>query len=325
MAKHRDMNNIDRTAADWAARRDRGPLSVREQAELDTWLARDPRHLGAYARAQAVLAYFERAGALGAQYDPRHFPSAQGENPDNPGRRKFLWLAGAGMAAGCAGVFLTHTAAHHVSTRLGEILRVPLHDGSAMTLNSATEAVVRFDQSRRLVHLLKGEALFDVAKDALRPFVVKAAQASVVAVGTSFTVENTVGDPVKVMVREGKVDFRIPEIEPQRLSADMLAKVGPSERIEVQALRPLEVKRRLAWRDGMLSFDGDTLAQAAAQFSRYSSTKIVIDDPAVAARRVVGLYSSTDPVGFARAVALSMDLQVERKGDVVQLAAASVR
>ena len=319
MAKHRNSNDIDSTAAAWAARSDRGPLSAREQSELDAWLARDPRHAGAFARAQAVLKYFERAGSLGGQYDPRHFVGHPRNGPSDSQRRRFLWLAGAGIAAGITGAAILWQGERRVSTRLGEILRVPLQDGSAVTLNSASAISIRYDRTLRLVRLLNGEALFDVAKDAVRPFVVKAAQASVVAVGSSVTVEHAIDSSVKVMVREGTVDFRVPRVSPRRLFADMLATLQPDARIEVEPLPPMEVNRRLAWRDGMISFDGDTLAQAALEFAHYSNVRIVIDDPVVAGRRIVGLYSATDPVGFAKAVALSMDLSVEHQGNMVRL------
>lgn len=62
----------------------------------------------------------------------------------------------------------------------------------------------------------------------------------------------------------------------------------------------------------MLAFEGDTLAQAAAQFARYSHVRILIDDPEVAQKRVAGLYSATDPDGFATAVAASLGLRMER-------------
>src|SRR5690606_1862692 len=111
----------------------------------------------------------------------------------------------------------------------------------------------------------------------------------------------------------------LPRKGPVRLEANMLAIALPARAIEVQPLRVPEVERRLAWRDGMLSFSGATLAEAAAQFARYSELRIIIDDPQVAQKRVVGLYSATDPEGFAQAVALSLGLQAERSPDGIRL------
>lgn len=323
MSTRHDSTSIDDTAAAWVARCDRGPLSAADEAALDAWLAADRRHLGAYARANAVLVHFERARALGAHYDPVRFgtPAA---GPDNRARRRFLWLTGTAAAAGLAGLAFLRPTGNRFSTRLGEVLRLPLQDGSVVTLNSATELAVEFSRARRLVRLVRGEALFDVASDALRPFVVQAAQASVIAVGTSFTVQRVADAAIEVVVREGSVDFDVDaglaRVPPVRLAANTMALVRPDRHVEIEPLKPIDVRRRLAWRDGMISFDGDTLAQAASQFARYSDTRIVIDDPAIARRHVVGLYSANNPVGFAQAVALSMGLRAERRDGAVHLA-----
>ncbi len=322
MKARRDRNDIAAIAAAWVARCDRGPLSAREQMRLDAWLAEDRRHLGAFAQARAVMVHFDRAGALGKSYDPRHFERAHQEPPADRQRRRLLWMAGTGIAAGMVGLALLPHHGRQISTRLGESLRVSLADGSVLFLNSASKVVVRFSQTRRLVRLIQGEAFFDVAKDTLRPFVVEAVQATVVALGTSFAVSRTADAAVRVIVREGTVDFSADTtvgMVRRQLSADMLAVAQPRARLEIESLEPGEVSRRLAWREGMISFEGDTLAEAAREFTRYSHIRIVIDDPAVAHRRVVGLYSATDPVGFAHAVALSMGLAVSRHGDTVHL------
>jgi transmembrane sensor len=207
-----------------------------------------------------------------------------------------------------------------VATSLGEVLRLPLPDGSSVTLNSASEVAIEMGRSGRLVRLLRGEALFDVALDALRPFVVEAARARVLASGTSFTVQRGPGEAVEVLVRQGAVDLLDASVAGSlRLAANTLARVAPGRAAQVEPVRPLEVSRRLSWRDGMLSFDGDTLAEAAAQFARYSALRLVIDDADTARRRVVGLYAASDPAGFARAVALSMGLRARRADGAVHL------
>src|SRR3546814_16993082 len=107
-------------------------------------------------------------------------------------------------------------------------------------------------------------------------------------------------------------DSTLPRRQPVRLAANMLATAAPTRKIEVQPLRVPDVERRLAWRAGMLSFSGATLEAAAAQFARYSELRIIIDDPLVAQKRVVGLSSATDPEGFAHAFALCLCLRAAR-------------
>jgi hypothetical protein len=96
------------------------------------------------------------------------------------------------------------------------------------------------------------------------------------------------------------------EIQPLVLTANaaVLAPAAPGGE-PAGAVTPVrldadEVARRLAWQDGLLAFNGESLAQAAGEFARYSSTRIVIDDPALADEPLTGLYASSDPEGFAR-------------------------
>lgn len=292
-----------------------------EQAQLDRWLAADPRHLGAWTRANAVYARFDRAGALGDNFDPDQF--AQGKaKPARAARRRFLYWAGAAMAASAAGVAFHAWPQRTISTRLGEVLRVPLEDGSVVTLNSDSAIKVAFQRSRRLLRLIRGEALFEVAHDALRPFVVRAAHTSIVATGTRFSVQLAAAAAIEVLVSEGSVELDVDSdaatVKPVALPANTLAKTA-DRHIATRALAPMEISRRLAWRDGMISFDGDTLAAAAAQFARYSKQRIIIDDPVVAQRRVVGLFAANDPAGFAHSVALSMNLEASMTGDHIYI------
>src|SRR3546814_15209448 len=85
----------------------------------------------------------------------------------------------------CVVATLQLLGAGHHATATGEILRVPLRDGSAVTLNSNSEIAVDFDEGIRHVRLLRGEALFDVAKDSRRPFVVEADSTRVPSVATT--------------------------------------------------------------------------------------------------------------------------------------------
>ncbi|MBB4597793.1 FecR family protein [Xanthomonas arboricola] len=308
------MRSIDDIAAAWVGREDGDRLTPAERMQRDRWLAEDVRHRGAYARAHAVHLHFDRARALAQGFGAEAMRSRRTH-------RRGRWLAAlaACVVAAATGMLALQQAVpdhgapgsgHHL-TRIGEVLRLPLADGSAVTLNSGSEVVVEFSPARRQVQLLRGEALFDVAKDRHRPFVVMAAGAEVRAVGTSFSVRRRQDDAVKVVVREGTVDVEADQRVPQRVTANMLAMVSPTRAVQVQPLPARRVQQLLVWREGMIAFDGDTLAQAAAEFARYNDMRILIDDPAVARRTVVGLYSANDPEGFARSVALSMGLQIE--------------
>ncbi|MCS4233728.1 FecR domain-containing protein [Stenotrophomonas sp. BIGb0135] len=312
-------NRIDDEAARWVAREDRGPLPPEELAERDRWLASDRRHFGAYARAHAVYARTGRARALGSA---DRVPAAR---PVAGSRPRLQWAMGlaASLCLLVLGVHPHTDAGDYYVAAKGEIRRVPLADGSAVTLDSGAAVRVHYTDKRRELSLLRGEALFDVAKNRARPFVVVARDTAVTAVGTSFSVslneQRTRG--VEVLVREGIVDVANASgaIAPTRLLANHRALANRTHGIRIESVGHDDLDQQLAWREGMLSFNGDTLSVAAAQFLRYSDVRIMIDDPLVGSRRIVGLYSANDPIGFARSVALSLGLDVEQNGNDVWL------
>ena len=134
------------------------------------------------------------------------------------------------------------------------------------------------------------------------------------AVGTCFNVRALPNQPVQVLVREGIVEVKRPgvAVAPTVLVAMNSRAIAPQDApIVAKPVETAEVGRELAWRVGRLAFHGETLAEAASQFARYSDVRIQIDDPEVANQKVTGLFVSTDPVGFANAVAVSFDLHTE--------------
>ncbi len=209
-----------------------------------------------------------------------------------------------------------------MSTSRGEVRLVALPDGSSVTLNTSSRLKVSFTRGLRKADLLSGEVLFTVAKDPGRPFIVSAGSTQIRAVGTSFVVRRLSTQPVTVIVREGVVEVSRPE-DPTAAAVSVpsntIATSIPAGRASIAPIQPLEINRQLAWRNGMISLDGMTLAQAANEFARYSDFLVVVDDPTTAQRMVTGLFSATDPRGFAQAAARSLDLKTEIDSSHVRL------
>lgn len=318
---------IEREAADWVARLDRGALSPNESLALDAWIDSDVRRRGAYMRMQAIALHSERARALGADFDPATY-SGPGTHLDGPiyskatpfraTRRKFLWLGGGIAACAVGGLSIgILEQGQTYRTKLGEVRVVSLEDGSVVTLNTSSRMSVRFTKGQRLISLLEGEALFDVAHDKARPFIVNAGDTVVRAVGTSFTVRRIEDTPIEVLVREGVVEIAGPKTTtPIRVAANTRA-VASSQGLTVATpIAPAAIARQLAWREGRLAFEGETLAEAATVFGRYSDTRIIVD-PGVANEEITGLFAANDPVTFAKAAAASLDLRTETgRGEV---------
>jgi transmembrane sensor len=317
MAGPETSREINDAAAQWAARIDRGPLSPEDSAALDAWVSADSRRLGALAKAQAVSVHSERARALGVGFNPER----QQTQDRSPGVIRRTVLVGTAAAAVGGIAVLPRIAAWYgtrtVTTRLGETRVITLEDGSVITLNTASQLAVAYTDRRRDVTLVEGEALFDVAKDPARPFVVEAGVARVRAVGTSFSVLALLQRPVTVLVREGVIELnrpQLPNTQGMLISANTRAIAPASAPIVATTISSDEVERELSWREGRIAFEGSSLAEAAATFARYSDTRIIIGERSLEGRRITGLFVSNDPVGFANAVALSLGVHV-RIGD----------
>jgi len=321
--------SIDRDAAEWAARLDAGTLSPDEENSLQNWLAGDTRRLGALARAQALMASPEIAAAI-APARPRLASIMN--------RRGFLAAAAASLAGAA---FIVGRAEHGVSldyaSEVGEIRVIPLEDGSRITLNTNSAVSVEYRPHSRLVRLARGEAYFEVAKNPDRPFIVSGPAAQARAVGTAYSVRLGDAEHMQVRVTSGRVAVEPPPsalAESLRLSpiadngayldANQQADVrvvgeGPWKgqvQVSIKDVMPDRVARELLWREGLLSFEGETLAEAIEQFARYSRQAVVLQG-GVARERVSGLFSATDPAGFAHAVALSLRLKTKQEDNSI--------
>jgi len=301
-------SEIDDEAAAWAVRIDARGLDVDSDPDLNAWLAADPRRPGALLRAQAAISFLDRGRALAG--DARLDPSAK---ISGPSRRALIAGTSGAAAVLIGGVGLWAMRPQRLDTRLGEIRRVPLADGSMVAINTSSALEVTLKPKARDIVLKQGEAWFQVAKDPDRPFVVAAGPVRVRAVGTAFSVRRgeQAGAGVDVMVTEGVVEVWIEGSgqPPHRLSAGnkiVLASAAPTDIADA----PSEIERSLAWRNGEIALDGESLAEAAGLFNRYNSRQIVIEDAELSKERFVGLFQTNDPESFASAVAATLGADV---------------
>lgn len=324
MSSIRSASEIDEEAADWAARIDARGLDVEHDPELLAWLHGDARRAGALLRAQAALSFLDRGRALASVAPSVEVVVGAAAGPD---RRALIAGAGGMAVALVSGIGLWAARPQRLDTQLGEIRRVPLADGSLVAINTKTALdVVMKPRSRRIV-LREGEAWFQVAKDPERPFVVAAGTARVRAVGTAFSVRRgeEEGAGVDVMVTEGVVEAWI-DGDPaprRRVSAGsrilLASAVSPTV-----AEAPSEIERSLAWRNGEIALDGESLDQAARLFNRYNSRQIVIEDPVLARERFVGLFQTNEPESFAAAVAATLGAVVTDDAGVIRISRAHI-
>jgi transmembrane sensor len=226
-------------------------------------------------------------------------------------------------------------------TGIGEQRTVPLDDGSRIVLNSDSEVKIEFTSDTRRVRLVHGEAFFDVAHNAARPFIVLAGDQQVTAIGTAFEVRYDLGQ-VDVTLVEGKVNVMRTESDPQDASRELsssktgsLAKMMasgylmvPGERLHIARNTPVKVDEPridavTAWRRGEVMLDDTPLSDAVAEMNRYNKRALVIDEPRIAGLRVSGIYHTGDSEGFAQTVANLYGLHVSEAEHQIHLSLAN--
>lgn len=344
------MSSIDDAALEWVARESAGPLDPAAQAAFEAWYLANPRHQGAYLRARAIAHSLDGVTVQASlkprpeHLAPEHLagaarrpdarvaehesgPAAGAAEPGRPARGRRAFVLGGALAAGIAAVAFTSLGPDLLgratyATARGEFRKVQLADRSTITINSASEVAVYLTDVQRRVALAHGEAWFDVAKDKQRPFVVEAGDARVRAVGTAFSVRRH-AHGAEVLVTEGVVEVwanggTAPR---QRLAAGQLALLpddGGAPRI---GANPAEVARRLAWREGKLVFENQPLGDAVAEFNRYNARQIVVADPALRRKPLVGHYRIDQPEEFANDVHALLDVPVAIGADQIRIGA----
>lgn len=322
-----NASQIEEQAANWLARRDAGGWTQPQQAELDAWLQAATAHRVAYLR----LAHaWQRADRLTLLRDPcRPSVAAPGWGLVWSRFSSRRMAAGLLLAAALGGVLAASGLLRPgtgYSTALGETKSVALADGSRVALNTDTRLRARMADGQRTVWLERGEAYFEVTHDAQRPFVVEAGSSRVTVLGTRFSVRRD-GEQLKVVVAEGRVQVAAVGATggagPDSAAATVITRNDALVLAHGQAAvthgSAEQVANQLVWRQGRLVLDDMTLAQAAAEFNRYNSVKLVITDATAAELRIGGSFNVDNVQGFARLLQQGFGLKVEVEKEEIRV------
>lgn len=275
-------------AAHWLMRCRAAPDDAALGAALASWCAADARHAAAFARAERAWAI---TGDLGALAPAEVIPFPRKSRPP------LRWVAAASAIAACAifafpALELRLSADHLTGTAMTE--NVTLADGSVVTLAAESAISSEINENSRRVTLLRGEAYFEVAHDAARPFVVSAKETEIEVLGTAFDVDLGPGE-TRIAVAHGKVAVRAHGETSTLLAGDGIA-IGP----EVSTPTRQPDAQIAAWRQGLLVVDNVSIAEVVARIGRYHDGLILVPDADFAARRVTGVFDLKDPAKALR-------------------------
>lgn len=319
-------------AGEWCARIAEDSLTLVETAAFEAWLTADPLNRKAFDDAVLIWQMMDNETASAALLETR-VDALQSMQPKIAAART-TWRVSGGAAAAVALIVLLlnamlflHTSPDVYETGVGERRVVVLSDGSRLSMDGATRLEVAYSGDRRLLTLSTGRAKFDVESDPLRPFSVAAGETTVVATGTSFSVE-LVHEQMRLVLYEGGVAVLSGEQAPTpgsearglvRLAQDRLS---PSHELVVSARNPtrpivrsIDPRRSLAWEAGQLSFDDEGLATVVERINRHSHTKLRIGDATAANVKISGVFHAGDTDAFIQGVTRIFPLDVKRRNE----------
>ena len=310
--------SIPEQAAEWLLRWHCGDLTIAERFEYLQWLKTSPVHIAETLRMCRLYSWLENTKLKLFITNEDNFsnvvelpPRERESKPVRAASGAGLWKAS--IAAGTAAIGLSAVLGlvakivwfdHTLRTQASEFRSVPLNDGSSVSAAPYTRLHHDVDGDQRVITLARGLALFRVAKDPSRPFLVNAGDAVVLATGTQFAVDHR-GDQVKVTVSEGSVVVSpaadaVASFESVSLAADEQLTVSSSGET---AVAHVDADETLEWARGRLVFkDGATIADAVDQFNGFNRIQVAID-AAFGGRQMRGVFDANDPRSFADSLA----------------------
>jgi len=318
-----DTDDLLRQAEAWHARLMAPDCSAAEREAFAAWCRLSPAHAQARASTDRLLAGVERLAASDLRMQRLMQRARTPVAASAPGWRGGRWplaLAASLLVATALGLWwgpeLLRPAAPTVAYTSGAELgrTVALEDGSQLQLDIASRVDTRFDRRQRDLALTQGRALFDVAHDAQRPFVVRAGDGRVTAVGTRFQVQREQGR-VTITLVEGRI---VVDRDPGQGAALRLADLRPGDQVSWSehaapdwTRSATDAETVLGWTRGRLIFRGTPLADVVAEVNRYSSRKLVLHDPAIATLPVHGNFVAGDAGRVVTALGAVLPVRVE--------------
>lgn len=347
-------SRIRQEATDWLIRFSEHEVDAAARAEFNNWLCASPEHVRAYLR---VSAFWQEAEHIDgrpvprdidalvqlARREPNVIPLEPGRETDAPRevvsrvprRMKFAAVAASVLFATGIGVttWFAHSRASVYETGIGEQRTVTLKDGSTVVINAGSQLKVAYSDTERGIELREGQALFTVAKNPSRPFIVRSSGVSVRAVGTQFDVNLKDAGPV-VTVIEGRVSVARQQRGDGESAAIAQGSAGPEAAQELllaageQALVTAQSVRKqslaqaqtaTAWTQGLLVFDGAPLSEVIHEFNRHNPKPLVVTSDDLLQLKVSGTFPAAGAERILRFLEQRFDVTVSETSDAIRI------
>lgn len=277
-----DADRLAEQAAHWIVQLTDGDESERARARTDfaAWKNADPRHAAAAASMEGLLGNIEQVRAQSGR-SARHALGAAFNRHLKRNKTKQLGTAVALMLAVILPAWLglrAYPQAYWLAdlhTGTGQWETHTLTDGTRVTLNSASAIDLHYNAQNRIIELVQGEVLVDVAKDAARPFIVKTRHGDIRALGTRFSVRD--GDTgTELNMLESRVSVRSAATgEAATVDANQRIRISTAGIGAIESIDGNSIDN--AWKHHQLIINHRPLAEVLDELARYRPGHIQFD------------------------------------------------
>lgn len=297
-------------ARDWWVRAHGGNMDAIEQSRFQTWLNANPQHQSAFEDINGLWRELDGIKDLIEVVIPATKPKP---------RRTVRWQWSLPALAACLLVSVLYPTASiklraDESTDIAETRTVQLSDGSIVEMNSETALSINMTYKTRELNLLQGEAQFKVSPDPNRPFKVRAGNGIITALGTAFNVRHSKQN-IEVTVTEHSVAVKLDGNPATQTSETIVAQgqqVAYNNENGLSAAKTVDTRIATAWQRGKLVFQDKPLGEVIAELNHYHRGYFVVADPAIAQRRVNGVFNTDNPVAALNAIEKFQHLRSNR-------------
>lgn len=300
-----DHEQLFAEATAWYYRLHAEDVTLDERQAFAVWRAQGPGQAQAWDEVLSLL------GAL--QGPARQLREQQQAAWRARKRRPWGRMASAAAAVLLMGVLVSQTPwldrwRADYATATGESRSVQLEDGSRIQLNTDSALQVELRADERRIHLLRGEAWFEVTRDPGRPFVVRSGDGWVRVIGTRFSVAQAEGQ-THVRLAQGKVEVGVGSAAPVMLEPGQAVEYAASG---TGAIHPFDPGRAFAWRERQLVFSQQPLAEVVAELNRYWPGQTLVLGDTLRQRKVSGVFDIDKPEAVLKALTRILGVRTEQ-------------
>lgn len=298
--RQKNTESIESAAIEWLTLLQSSAMTKTQENRFFEWLESDPRHQQAFIKADEL---WQRGAALQPAFEKTQSKSRKFQFNFNffGFQNKTLWLgSGLGIACTLAVILIINPSNddslfQHYETLAMERKTVELMDGSTATLNINSALTVDFSESQyRNITIERGEVFFKVSHNPKRPFKVHTHEGEITVLGTQFSVESN-NQKTDVTVLSGRVQVAAKNSNSESVATEVLQK---NQHSTVQqgklTTNAVDAQKALAWREGMLHFEGATLSKVVQELNRYYSAQLNIGNDEIANLKVIAVFPLTN-------------------------------